>query len=202
MGFETVTISPVALTDLESARDYLKLGNNERDPWLTVIINEATGLMERMTRRRLKSRTYDGMTWPALLVDGDGSNLILLPEYPVTAVSSVRWRDASDAYTSSTITSARFGGEGYLYLPNDSFPKGFKNIEVKCTAGYVAGTHDAELSALELCCKRLIQIGYSDWDNKLARGTGISIQGFSVNFVRSALPRDVMETIDQFTRVA
>lgn len=202
MALETVTISPVALTDLESARDYLKLGTNERDPWITAIINEATGVMEQMTRRRLKSRVYDGTTWPVLLLDGDGSNSLLLPEYPVTAVSSVRWRDGNDAYNASTITSARFGADGLLHLPNDSFPKGVKNIEVECTAGFVAGTHDAQLAALELCCKRIVQIGYADWDQKMARGTGISIQGFSVNFVRGAFPRDVMETINQFTRVA
>ena len=203
MGLETATLITGALTDVESARDYLALDSDQHDPWLTVLINEATGLIERRTRRRLKSRTYDGQgsNPAAFVLDGTGSSEIILPEWPATALSSARYRDANDLNTALSIVSVRFSAGGIVVLPNDVFPRGFQNIEIKATAGYLAGTHDSEIAALEHACKRLVQVLYQDWKEKIGRGTGITIQGLSVQFINKPLPADVEAIVSDFRRI-
>lgn len=201
MGIETVTLNPFALTDVESARDYLGLTSNDDDAWITVIVNEATALLERRTRRKLKSRAYDGMQAPLLLLDGDGSNSIVVPEYPVTAISSARYRDVNDVYTAIVITSARLYESGIVELPQDFFPKGSLNIELKVTAGFTPATHSSELAALENAAKRIVQVVYQDWRLKLGRGTGLTVEGLSLNLINRALPYDVESVIDNFARL-
>src|SRR3990172_3603581 len=198
MPLETVTLLAAALTDTESARDYLRLDDDTNDPAVIQLVNEATGRIERYCMRKLRSRTYGGAT--VLVVSGDDTDLAVCPEYPVTTLTSIKARDSSGGLAALSITGARLSRKGIIQLPNDVFPSGSYNVEIECVAGYLAGTHDSELADLERACRRLVQVGWQDYLNKVGRGTGFDLQGMRLNLIDAELPKDVAGILDGHRR--
>ena len=199
MPLEDVVLLASALTDVESARDYLQLSDDSLDRRVIEWINAATGWIERRTRRALKSRSYSGAS--ALKVNGYGTKEAVCPEYPVTTVSSVSVRESDGTLTALDITGHRIEPGGVIFLPNDVIPEGEANVELTVIAGYLAATHDAELAVLEHACERLVLVYYQDWKDKIGRGTGYSVAGFSVSLIRDPVPADVSDLVDRFGRV-
>lgn len=200
------TLKPYALVTLDDARDYLKREDGEEDVRIVETINRVSAAIETYCRRKLVSRIYDSTSEvaghePTMLLSGRGDHEVLLREYPLTALAGVVHR-YDDGTTTKTLTTTgwRIVPGHALFLPYDAFPIGRRNIEVRCTAGYLAGTHDAELDTLRLAALRWIQIAWQDRDLGIGRGTNFSVGSQSVSLIPDAIPKDVASLLRPFER--
>jgi hypothetical protein len=142
------------------------------------------------------SRTFTGQG--PVVRDGSGTTELLLPNWPLQEVVSLKERDASGALTSlSTAGHRKFAG--ILVLTGDVFPKGRFNIELECVLGYLST--DDQLASLQHAAKRLVQVMYLDHQDKIGRGTDVSIQGFQVTFMDKPLPPDIEGIVRTFRRI-
>jgi hypothetical protein len=192
----------VGLTQVKSYLKRLSAPDTTYDDMLNRMIDYATGQIEKYCARRFVSRVY--ATTAALLHDGDGTQRLRVREWPVTTLTAVRerYQDGVTATRTLNITGAEIERNGrVIYLPLDGFPEGDQNIEVDCTAGYLAGKHDAEIKALEAAALRWIQVMWQDQEHGIGRGTGISAGGESISFIDQPMPKDVERALLPFVRL-
>jgi hypothetical protein len=190
---KTVTLGNNALTDLETAMDYLRAYTVDLVPHIARAVNQASARCEGYCQRKLKSRDWD------LVLDGTGRNTIYLPHYPITDVASAGVNQFDgQAPRDLDLTAVIFDDAGLLYLPNDRFPKGTKNIAITATCGFLAGTHDEALQDLERACLRLTQVFYQDWANGAGRSTSKGVAGTQATWESVDLPDDVKLILNQY----
>lgn len=139
------TLDAAAFPTLDQARAYLRAPASGVDDGLIVeLLNRVAGWFEAQTKRKLKSRAY-----AAALIDGDGTAVLLLPEFPVTAVASLRY--AADRGFDSAADLIRFTGSESTYdyaldaasgeatlLNGDVWPDGVATVRASFTAGLTA----------------------------------------------------------------
>jgi len=77
-------VGSYALTSLSVVKTHLGISAGTWDALLGDIINKATDLIEKWCDRKLMSRTYTHERY-----DGDGSGILFLNEYPITAVAAL-----------------------------------------------------------------------------------------------------------------
>jgi hypothetical protein len=191
------------LVTLDEARDYLKRTTTDDDDQIALYADLTTGLIENYTKRKLVSRTYDGIgtNEPKMVLSGRGLSEISLREFPVTSVSAATAKDDFGTVRTLTLTNHRLlHGGRRLWLPSDSFDVGQSNIEVTCVCGYLAGVHDSELRALKAACLRWLQVIWQDRDLAVGRGANIAVGGESLSFIGDALPKDIVLMLRPFER--
>lgn len=143
------------------------------------------------------ARTFTGHG--PVLLDGNDADEIILPELPLKELITAKARSDSGGLSSLNTASYRGIGQGQLVLPNDTFPEGRLNIELECVIGY-ADTDD-ELNALEATCRRLVQVMYTDFKDKIGRGNQLTVQGIAVSYIDRDLPADIKGVLDRFARM-
>lgn len=123
------------------------------------LINAASSRANDIARRKLRSRTA------TVKLDGTGTDIVMLPEYPVSAVASVRV-DITRAFpTSSAITDFDFYDDGRLFVPA-RVPSVRRCVQVTYTAGYNPVPHDLMQAVVEV-------VAYS-WKRLRSRAIGTS----------------------------
>lgn len=165
-----------ALTTVAAIKQYLdirvdtdddmlyRLAEAETD-WLTAALRMG-GVLETQYDRRL---------------NGSGSERLMLPEYPIIAVSDVVVED-------EPIPLAEEDGDaGYWYVPGDdyiqlvgrayTFPRGHGNVNVVWTAGYKPVPSDLEQLCIELVGTKYV------WRKRIGEGSK-SLGGETVAYVR------------------
>jgi hypothetical protein len=204
---EIVTLDPLTLTDLDTARAYLKSESTKDDPTITALVNHASSEIEMHCRRYLFARPYDTASGvagkrPTLKRDGDGSNIMFFPEYPINTVTSMTQRDDNGTTTRLLdITGLRILTGHQVRVPFDSFARGKQNIEIVCNLGYAAGTNDRERRVLEAACLRWVQVLWQDRDAAIGRGTSFGVAGESVQLIQSSIPPDIEQALKPFVRL-
>lgn len=154
-----MALMPEALTTLATVRSHLAVPASDTSPnvRLELMINAATQRLETLTGRALKERAHVEVR------SGRRSNILLLKEWPVTAVTSLHLDDEG-IFAEETLKPASdyvLGDEGNsLILKSDFFPHGFHNIRIAYTAGYNAALHAGPLAELELACLWLVEWFY------------------------------------------
>lgn len=135
------------IISLSETKEYLGLaGTTGNDTLLTALITRVSSWMERLLGRKIESGSvteyFDG-----------GSNEIMLNNFPVSAVTTVKYNAGTQSAPSwQTIAAANYTAylsEG-IVKHSSVFPEGNRNIEVVYTAGFVAIPGDIALLALEL----------------------------------------------------
>lgn len=114
-------------------------GQTLNDAQAQQALNQATGIIQGWTGQTLSQVVNDTIT-----VDPLPDKSVMLPELPVTAVSSVQWLDDKGGTGWNTIPSTqyRFKSWGALYIvPNAGFdvsqwPSDLDTIKVTYTHGY------------------------------------------------------------------
>ena len=237
---------------------------------IVIALNGATGRMERLTKRKLKARTYrsttaisatstidtEGLTGAGFLAlktlddalgvnleagsridaiagdgsltltkkarasgaatvtfgseplktNGDGKNVIWIPEYPVVEVYEVNHLDDVGVETALSLTNARLESTGRLQLADDFAPKGDQNILIECKAGYLPPSATVpgdweEWNDLEQICLRLTQIMFQDFAQHVGRSGDISIVQFTQHVVGFELPADITQALEKYGRL-
>lgn len=80
-----------AFTTLARMKVFLSLSTDQYDSVLTQLINFATGFIETYTKRNLLKQTYTQEKY-----DGTGSNKFTLKQFPVTALTTLEYNQATD----------------------------------------------------------------------------------------------------------
>jgi len=137
-----------AFPTLAQARAFLRLRDQDTkgDGLLTDLINAVAQYFENMTGRRLKRRDYTNV-----VVNGTGWTNLFLPEYPVTAISSIKADmlrefdaaaalivfDGTGTQDTHDVVIVDDGISGEIALVNgDVWPDGPGTVLVSYTAGY------------------------------------------------------------------
>ncbi len=147
-----------ALTTLAMAKSHLGVtaGDTTQDARVELFINAASQVIETYCDRKFHSQTFTEFQ------HGRRSNMILLKQYPVTAIASVRI-DRDHVFTdSNTLLEATeysiTDDESGIVLYTRQFPLGYNNVKVVYTAGFATGR--TELTQLELACLWLVEWYY------------------------------------------
>jgi hypothetical protein len=143
------TLSADALVTWEYLAEHLKqkseLVNADTHAFGVGLINAVSARANTLTRRKLKSRAY------VITLDGNGSDVILLPEYPVTGVAELRI-DTAREFGDETIIDLGdyevYDGDGRLWYPA-GFPRARRSVKVSYTAGYINVPEDLQLAVVE-----------------------------------------------------
>lgn len=177
-----------ALTTTANLKAWVGLNGSADDAVLDRLVTSISAYVEAYLNRKIASATYTDV------LDGTGTNGLMLPRYPVTAVSSVSIGgvlvsaaadDASMGYVWSDIGLDYRGGV---------FTSGRRNVRVTYTAGYSVTPPEIEQAVLELAALRYRErdrIGHSSK----------SIGGETVAYVTKALPDSVRLILDNWRNV-
>jgi hypothetical protein len=206
---EIVTLDPLTLCDLDTARAYLKSESVVDDDVIKALINHASAQIEMHCRRYLFARDYNtgAVTVgkrPTLKLNGTGSNWISFggAEFPINTVTSMTER-FDDGVTTRTLNIAglRILMGHKVRIPYDSFTQGERNIEVVCNLGYEAATHARERRALESACLRFVQVLMQDREAVIGRGTTFGVGGETVQLIADPIPADIQKVLQPFVRL-
>ena len=138
-----MAVGEYALITLIQLKTYMKLTIDDNDELLENLIDRTTSLFEDFTSRNLKARDYsydsesDDYDQDNAVLDGNDKNQIILPQYPVNSVSTLRINEveisARAGYTQGYIIDRN---TGILRLSGYVFSQGMANIEIEYNAGY------------------------------------------------------------------
>lgn len=190
-----MAVNANALTTLAMARTYLKVPTATVDAALDTMIeffiNASSEYIEKETDRKLKSQSITE------LQHGRKSNLLLLKQWPVTAITSLHI-DAQGVYGSDTLIDAaeyRIADDSNsLLLMDQIFPNGYNNIKVVYTAGFASVPTD-----LEHACLWLVT-WYDSLRNNKDIGRPQKSKGDESFQISQSAPKDVIDAITRYKR--
>lgn len=143
------TVDPAAWTSLANVKEVLKITDVDRDSLITNIINRSYKILETYLGRVMKSATYTEY------YDGDGSETLLLEQYPIISVTSL-YDDPERVFGSDTLLDPSnyliYKERGSIKLYNDEsvFMCGLQNIKVIYVAGYATMPGDLEDACIQM----------------------------------------------------
>jgi hypothetical protein len=202
---ELIALDNFTLTDLDTARAYLKATTTNYDEVIKACINRASAQIEMYCKRYFLKRLYDSSAGdparPTMVLDGAGCPDIMAFEYPIITVTGIT-ELYPDGVTTRVlnITGLQKRRGHIIHLPFDSFSMGYQNIQVRGVFGFDAVIHARERRALEAACLRWVQVMYQDQDAVIGRGTTFGVGGETVQLISGAMPADVMQAIAPFQR--
>lgn len=123
------------------------------------LINAASSRANDIARRKLRGRTA------TVTLDGTGTDIVVLPEYPVAEVTDVRVDITRTFPDSSAITGFDYYEDGRLFVPA-RVPAQRRCVRVAYTAGYDPVPHDLMQAVVEV-------VAYS-WKRLRSRAIGTS----------------------------
>lgn len=192
-----------ALCTLADAKDHLgiPLADTSFDARVERYINAASQLIESHCDRRLVFASYD------VRRDGRRSDRLVLPEFPVVAVTKV-WDDTSWTWTSQMEIPAdewTVEDEMFLVLRSRRFARGNQNVRVQFTAGYRSpnGGVDGPLLPATLSYACLMTVEWLD-SLRQDRRLGVSSKGKngeSVSFSDVGIPPQIANMLTDFVRI-
>lgn len=179
-------------TTLASVKQYLGIdvGNVASDALLSKLIIAVSRAVEAFLGRSLGTATY------AAVMDGNGAALLPLPQYPITAVSSI----VMDGITLRASTAFNDGGytfdSKYVYFSGGSgrFTKGIRNVSINYTAGYVSSPADVEQAVCET-----VALGFKQKDN--VGWVSKSLAGETITLDKSVMTKSAMDTLNPYRKV-
>ena len=138
----------IDLTNLANVRSYLGIDvtNTGSDAELTRLIGTVSALIRNLVNRDITTEAYVDK------LNGTGSDSIMVPNYPITSISSI-------VISGVTIAVANYTyDKGQIILLNGlTFPKGRLNIVVSYSAGYATIPYDIEQVCIEIVAKKFKQ---------------------------------------------
>lgn len=196
-----------AFPTLQQARAFLRLRDQDTrgDALLIDLINAVARHFEQITGRKLKKRDYSNV-----LVNGTGWTNLFLPEYPVTAIASIKADalrefdvasplvvfDGTGTQASHDVVIVDDGESGEIALVNGGiWPDGPGTVLVSYTAGYAGTAADEILNAQLVAVSELWNLAGSD-----PTVTNYSLGGFSRAFATTPSSARVSALISALKR--
>ena len=194
------TDTTLALETLANIKTYLQITGTGEDTILETLIDLVSSAMNLYTGRHLLAKAHTEY------YSGDGSDELILRNYPVTAVSSLYNADDNRAFDSTTqITVADdviiVKDKGILKLWNheSAFLKGKANVKVTYTSGYGVVTNPATVPHdLRFALKRWVAQVYMRYQRKRFDIQSESVGDHTVTFVNEEMPVEVKAILDKY----
>jgi len=189
---EEMMLSLDALTTWETAKSMLGFADDQQSA-VEFLINAVSATANRISSRRLKARDYD------LRLNGTGRDIIVLPEYPIIALSKVYIDGNREFPPESEIDPDMISIDadgGIVRLTNMNFPVGIGNIRIIAKLGYDPVPQDLELAVLEA-------ISYNR--RRLESGTTgmrqVSMDGTVTSQYELGLPLSIREVFEGYRSI-
>lgn len=177
------------LTTLAAVRAYHGITSTDLDELMTTLITRASAAVENYLQRSVLLATHDEVR------DGTGGQILLLAQFPVTAVTSL-------TIDGQVIPAApAYGQAGWwlagrtLLLSGYRFNRGRSNILVTYTAGFAAVPTDIEQACIETVMLALKRRDHIDVSSK-------SLAGETVSFITAELTPSAKQALNSYRRVA
>lgn len=140
----------MALITIDALKSYLAIdvSNSDNDDILDTIIAYTGALISGYCNQSIE------LTDRTVTVDGDGCKTIMLYNFPVSAITSVRYRITPvDSWITlangSDYVPTYQNGIAQIYFPERCI-KGFSNYEITYSYGYSSIPFDIQLTAIEI----------------------------------------------------
>jgi hypothetical protein len=114
---------------------------------LSALISAASVAVQQYCHREFTS------TARTELYNGTGEVSLILNEYPVTDIDTIKTIDDDDTKTTIAETDYRYTAAGIVQLKYATFPVGFQNIEVVYTGGYTTIPADLQEAVVQIATK-------------------------------------------------
>ena len=184
------------LTTAAKVKEHLSYTSADADPLLARLVTAASSAIQRYTNRDIVQTAYNEVR------DGTGGTRMLLRQFPAQEPTLVR----VDGVTISKRTSQPgagwvFDGIRVLSLDGYRFERGFGNVEIAYTAGWLLASMPAEIeqAAIELAALMFRQrkrIG--DQSLTVSAGSGHE----TIAYAMSAMTPTTKLILDEFKEVA
>lgn len=152
----------MSLVTLANYKAYLKIGDTSQDTNLTVLQSAVEKRIKNFLNRDLESATYTDEYYT-----GKGTNKMVLRQYPITSVTTIKRYDgisgSSEVWTTLVALTDYdrlvLDTEAcYINLDNGQFESGVdNNYKITYVAGYSSIPDD-----IQMACKELLKV---TWDN-------------------------------------
>lgn len=175
----------VDLATVEQVKGYLGINSNVDDALLERLVHAASGFIQTWIGRNLGSQRY------IKRLNGNDSDVMMFPEYPVTTVNSVRVNDSTVPASPGTSQYGYVFDERTIALRGHRFYRGRMNIYLDFVAGYETIPQELTQACVELVAMRYKEkdrigltskglageaIGYSQKD--MAESTSVALQKY------------------------
>jgi len=170
----------MSLTTVANVKEYLGIVGTSEDALLNRLKDWATDLIHSYCGRIFTEANYDEY------YDGDGTEGLLVNQYPISAVTLLE----VDGVSKDASSYALYGQLGLLKLKSGKFPRGKNNVRLRYTAGYAVTPNDLEQAAIELVALKY----YDRGRNRL----GVDAKD-GVSYV-SHLPEEIRVVLDLHKR--
>ena len=171
------------LTTLQKVKLALGIKTAEADPFLRQLITSSSAWIKSYLNRDVLTASY------TRTFDGRGGKAIPLPQYPVTAVTSVVVDGATLAATQYVLQD-----DAVWRLDGAVFPKGAGRCVISWTAGYAAAPEEVDRACVELVMWRYKEIPNMKTSSKV-------IGGETINFQTTPMPSQVEQVLKQWRNV-
>ena len=115
------------------------------DGVLSRLITAASGFIQTWLNRQIASQSYTETR------DGHGGRVLVLANYPATAVSAVTINGVAIPPAPDTVTAGYRLVNDSIILAGYTFTRGYGNVEISYTAGYASTPPEIEQACIELC---------------------------------------------------
>ena len=170
-------------------------GDTTKDAILERIANGVTAFMERYTRRMFVTRSRTETR------DGDGSKILFLDYFPVTALTSVKIVRSPEG-TQETVAASSYTQNldiGKVYLHSDVLNKGVGNVEVVYSTGYGAqGATTLPLDINEIGLQ-LVKMLFTEETVGAAGQSSITIGAHTIS-INPSWPKQIKDTLEHWRR--
>lgn len=198
-----MAIAANALTLLTTAKEHLEIPSATLtfDSTIERLINVASNLIARKTKRILVDTTHTAY------FDGRASNRILLREYPVQSITTIKVDSESIFPTSSAIDASEYAivdrETTVLRVNGGIWSKGYRNIEIIYAAGIGVvdtggGTNTFPPELEQATLDYVLWLYDVNNDRRIGR-TSKSKGGESVEY-EQIIPQSIMDQIDPYIR--
>lgn len=158
------------LTTLSNVKSYGGIETAEGDALLRRLITAASLAVENYCGRSILSAAYTAV------MDGNGAALLQLPQYPITAVSSLKIDNVTKvAEVSYADGGYKFSGRRIIFRDGTCFTRGLGNIEIAYTAGYSTVPEDIAQAVAEVVVTNWKTKDQLGWSSKSLAGESISV---------------------------
>jgi hypothetical protein len=178
------------LTTPANLKDWLNLTTDGADVLLARLITAVSAFIQgpEGIGYQVASQSY------ALVLDGHGSDVLVLGRPPLTAVTSLTIDGTVIPLAATTTASGYRFSSSAVWLQGYAFTRGRGNVALTCTRGYAATPADLEQAALELIALRFKERDHIGQDSA-------SMQGQNVTFSTRDMPASVKTVLQGYKKV-
>lgn len=134
---------PIDMATVQDVKTWLNLSVTTDDALLASLVTDASAYIQDSLSRDVIQKTYTNEVY-----HGNGTNRLVLRQYPIQSVTSIVVTDPSSK-VQTTLTDFWFD-DRTIYLGSGSFTQGAGNVKVTYVAGYTSIPQDMKRATIEL----------------------------------------------------